>query len=255
MARPGTIKTRDSDFCSINFLTYFFHIFNIVFLLTGGGVLAVGIWSVLYKHEYVSLLTTVTYPLTSYVLILAGGLVLFVSVVGCCGVWRENRCTLLVYTFLLLLIFLLEVMSGLLAYIYQGQVDTELTLNLNSTFLETYRIKDPETLAIDRMQQQLYCCGAESFEDWKYSIWMKESPGIKILVPDSCCWSPSPGCGKSINPSNIYYAGCKHGFGRILKEQLNIIGAVGLGICVIQVFGMILSCCLYLKLRYIDDYD
>ncbi|KAG8279033.1 hypothetical protein J6590_008052 [Homalodisca vitripennis] len=32
MATSAPAKTRDSDFCSVNFLTYFFHIFNIVFL-------------------------------------------------------------------------------------------------------------------------------------------------------------------------------------------------------------------------------
>ena len=72
-----------------------------VLQLSGGGVLAVGLWTVLYKHDYVPLLTTVTYALTAYVLILAGGLVLVVAVIGCCGVWRENRCLLLVVSTLL----------------------------------------------------------------------------------------------------------------------------------------------------------
>lgn len=51
------------------------------------------------------------------------------------------------------------------------------------------------------------------------------------------------------------FQGCKDGFTSVLMEQLNIISAVGLGICVIQVFGMILSCCLYLKLRYVTDFE
>lgn len=61
-----------------------------------------------------------------------------------------------------------------------------------------------------------------------------------------------------IHPSNdktLILQGCREGFTKILEEQLNIIGAVGLGICVVQVFGMVLSCCLYLKLRHFIDYD
>lgn len=58
-----------------------------------------------------------------------------------------------------------------------------------------------------------------------------------------------------INIKYIFFQGCKDGFTEILVEQLNIICAVGLGICVIQVFGMILSCCLYLKLRYVTDLE
>lgn len=59
------------------------------------------------------------------------------------------------HTFLLLLIFLLEVMAGLLAVVYQGQVCEELGVTLNSTFLDNYRTNDVQTAAIDRMQQEV----------------------------------------------------------------------------------------------------
>ncbi|KAK9502447.1 hypothetical protein O3M35_011226 [Rhynocoris fuscipes] len=61
------------------------------------------------------------------------------------------------------------------------------------------------------------------------------------------------GCGQSNHPSNISYTGCIHKFTAELKKQLDIIFAVGLGISVIQIFGMILTCFLYFKLKRDDD--
>jgi hypothetical protein len=42
-------------------------------------VLGVGIWSILAEHQFISLLSKVSYPLTSYLLV-AAGLVVLVAV-------------------------------------------------------------------------------------------------------------------------------------------------------------------------------
>ena len=47
--------------------------------------------------------------------------------------------------------------------------------------------------------------------------------------------------------------GCIYRFTEDVKEHLVIIGSVGLGICVIQVFGIVLSCILYVKLKKLYD--
>lgn len=51
----------------------------------------------------------------------------------------------------------------------------------------------------------------------------------------------------------FYFQGCIYALTRSLETHLNILGAVGLGICILQVFGMIFSCCLYVKLRDVID--
>jgi len=45
-----------------------------------------------------------------------------------------------------------------------------------------------------------------------------------------------------------YVQGCRHRLGDEIRDHLLILGSVGLGICVLQIFGMIFSCCLYIKL-------
>lgn len=62
-----------------------------MFQFAGIGVLLVAIWILSDRYQYVALLTTVTYPILTYFLLAAGGLVLVVAILGCCGVCRENR--------------------------------------------------------------------------------------------------------------------------------------------------------------------
>lgn len=50
-----------------------------------------------------------------------------------------------------------------------------------------------------------------------------------------------------------YPQGCIYKFADELRDQLNILAAVGSGICVVQLFGLVLACCLYVKLRNISD--
>lgn len=38
-----------------------------------------------------------------------------------------------------------------------------------------------------------------------------------------------------------------------IREHLNIIGAIGLGFCGIEIFGLMLSCALYIKLKHIYE--
>jgi hypothetical protein len=52
---------------------------------------------------------------------------------------------------------------------------------------------------------QYKCCGANLFEDWQYSHWQKENLSEGLKVPDSCCKTVTPRCGKSDHPSNIHY--------------------------------------------------
>jgi CD151 antigen len=116
------------------------------------------------------------------------------------------------YITLLLLVFLVELTVGTLAYIYERNVQEELNLTLSDTFMKNYGISERHTRAIDHMQQNYMCCGAIRFEEYRQSAWLKTRRKEDLLrssdnrlVPDSCCVSMSEGCGSSDHPSNIPY--------------------------------------------------
>lgn len=67
----------------------------ISFQLSGLVVGGIGVWTVVAKHSYISLMSTTTYPILAYALIAAGGLAVVGSWLGCGGVTSENRCVIL----------------------------------------------------------------------------------------------------------------------------------------------------------------
>jgi len=258
MAMNTPKKSRNSECCSVNFVRCVLHIFNIIFFISGVIVTTVSIWTVFWKHQYTSLLPTPSYVIGTYVLLAAGSLSIFGSLIGICGICRQFKSLILCYIYLLLIVFLLEATVGGLAYIYENQITDELQQTLNTTFLEYYGIDEEKTIAIDRMQQDYTCCGAFRFEDWKYSHWLKSERRDLLrltenrLVPDSCCITMTEKCGVRDHPSNIPYTGCIYKFSDELRDHLNIVAAVGSGICVVQIFGLILALILYVKLKDVD---
>lgn len=122
------------------------------------------------------------------------------------------------YIVLLILVFLLELSSGTLAYIYEQNVPEELNMTLSDTFTQNYGVSQRHTKAIDLMQQNYMCCGAVRFEEYRTSVWLKSKrrelirPVENRTVPDSCCITMTNGCGVSNHPSNIPYTVRKFSF-------------------------------------------
>uniref|UniRef100_A0A3P9LZV8 Tetraspanin n=1 Tax=Oryzias latipes TaxID=8090 RepID=A0A3P9LZV8_ORYLA len=254
MKAPGEKKQTCGTIC----LKYLLFLFNILFWLAGGTVLAVGVWTLVEKSDYVSLLNSNLYSASAYTLIAAGAVVVMSGIVGCCATLKEMRSLLIVYLVLLLCIFLLEVIAGVMAYInYQdcfpfcNQLDEELRQNLKGTMVQKYKQPGEESItqALDRLQQEFKCCGSFNFSDWRESVWIQA--GKEQLVPDSCCKTPTEFCGRRDHPSNIYKVegGCIIKLEDFILNQLYILGAVGIGIAFLQLVGMMFTCCLYRSLK------
>lgn len=237
-------QKRTNGCCSCLFLKYVLFIFNFFFWISGIVLLAIGIWLVREKHHYIALLESGTFPVATYLLLASGGMIIVVGLIGCCGAAKDIRFLLLLYTLFLLLIFLLEALAGVLAYMYKGAIHEEIKRNLNSTMLENYEFDIEKTKAIDDMHTTFHCCGADSYKDWKYSRWLREDVKTHNKAPDSCCKTPSYQCAARDHPSNIYYDGCAKKLEEFFRENLVIIGSIGFGLCCLQIFGILLACCL-----------
>ncbi|KAA0724694.1 CD151 antigen [Triplophysa tibetana] len=245
--------------CGTICLKYLLFIFNLFFWLAGGAVMAVGIWTLVDKSDYVSLLSSSTYTVAAYILIGAGAIVMVTGMLGCCATIREQRCLLIVFFVLLLLIFLLEITAGILAYVYYQecfplcyQLNAELRADLKERMIQNYQEPGQEeiTRAVDRLQQDFKCCGSYSSADWTEGAWIQTYADGR-LVPDSCCKTPSDRCGVRDHPSNIYRVegGCISKLEEFLLQHLLILGSVGLGIAFLQIVGMIFTCCLFRSLK------
>ncbi|XP_061773155.1 CD151 antigen isoform X1 [Nerophis ophidion] len=251
------METIRENNCGTICLKYLLIVFNILFWLAGGALVAVGVWTVVEKSDYISLLDSGFYSKSAYILIAAGVIVFVTGIIGCCATLMENKSLLIVYLVLLLCVFLLELIAAVMAYItYQEcfpfchQLDDALRQNLEVTLLQKYQQpgEDGVTRTVDKLHQEFQCCGSNSSSDWRYSTWIQAAQDEE-LVPVSCCKTPSSLCGRRDHPSNIYKGGCIGKLEDFLLYQLYILSGLGIGIAILQLLGMMFTCCLYQKLE------
>ncbi|XP_055011747.1 CD151 antigen isoform X2 [Boleophthalmus pectinirostris] len=244
----------EKNTCGTLCLKYLLFLFNILFLLAGGAVLAVGVWTLVDKSDYISLLSSRFLSVSAFLLIAAGSIVIVTGLIGCCATLREIKSLLIVYLVLLLSIFLLELVAGIFAFINYNELDEDLQQNLRQNMQQKYQQPGEEsvTQAVDRLQQEMKCCGSNSSDDWTHSLWIQDTTNQR-LVPDSCCKTPEDLCGRRDHPSNIYRVegGCIQKLEMFILKQLYVLGALSVGIASLQLLGMMFTCCLYKSLK--DD--
>ncbi|XP_057174959.1 tetraspanin-11 isoform X2 [Ursus arctos] len=142
------------------------------------------------------------------------------------------------YFCLLLVIFLVELVAGVLAHMYYQRLSDELKQHLTRTLAENYRQPGAAhiTASVDRLQQDFKCCGSNSSADWQHSAYILSREAEGRRVPDSCCKTVVVRCGQRAHPSNIYKVegGCITKLEQFLADHLLLMGAVGIGVACLQ---------------------
>jgi len=256
MSKSSWARGRDGEgedrCCGVTACKYLLCVYNFVFMLSGCLVCGLGVWTVLEKGLFINLLTVITYEVTSWLMVCTGAVAVLTALLGYTAIGLENKCLLALYTILLVLVFMFESITGLLAYVYQDQIDQDLNDHLFDSFIQGYGTERQVTNSVDAIQRQFACCGSNSFADWRRSNWSEEHPSLK--VPDSCCKTESPGCGVRDHPSNIPYTGCIHTFSDQLSDHLVVLGVVSLALALLQIFGVIFTACLFSRLSRLEKY-
>lgn len=234
-------------------MKYLLFAFNFVFWIAGIAVMAVGIFTRVSAKEYSALMAEGGFENAANIMIAAGALVMIIGFVGCCGAIRENKWLLLLYFFLVLLIFILEIAGGIIAYTHRAEVVSEIEKMLNTTLNAKYGESSSLTKAMDHAQTKLKCCGVDSYKNWKRSAWATRNKNS--TVPSSCCKDQSVlGCNAGITDANantkIYTEGCSDAFQKFVKEHMVKLGGIGVGIAIIQILGMVFSLCLFRSIGY-----
>ncbi|XP_037854716.1 tetraspanin-4 isoform X2 [Chlorocebus sabaeus] len=134
---------------------YLMFAFNLLFWLGGCGVLGVGIWLAATQGSFATLSSSFPSLSAANLLIITGAFVMAIGFVGCLGAIKENKCLLLAFFLLLLLVFLLEATIAILFFAYTDK---------------------------------FRCCGVSNYTDW-FEVYNA------TRVPDSCCLEFSESCG------------------------------------------------------------
>lgn len=209
-------------------------IFNFFFAISGVVIIVCGGYS-LHLFKKTGPVVGDDYVSAPIILIVVGSIVFLVAFLGCCGAMQESYCMLMLFSVFLFLILVAEIAAGALGFVYKGKVD-HIAKDKFMQSLEDYnREKEGKVQPIheawDFIQSQLKCCGVTNSEDWT-------KQGIE--VPKSCCSNPDR-CNSS---GPFHEKGCYDKVKEDISQYAVYVGIAGIGIGLIEIIGIIFSCCL-----------
>ncbi|GAB1600807.1 tetraspanin-8-like [Argonauta hians] len=264
-----------------NFLKYSMFIFNFLVLICGCVLLGIGIYT--RANDTPDCITSLGSNLflpAALMLITLGSIVIILSFLGCCGAIKEVRCMLATFFALLLLMLIVLMIGGIIAYVFRGEIKNYFRHHLYVSLNESYGEDDRETRAWNCMQSTFQCCGVEggmnSTNSWAYykrnTVWFFNQTADEHIkyVPESCCRNTgkanltrctrgfekdmAPYAGPPLQPhqynDQLYGKGCFSAISDFFYSYMNILGGTACGVALLMVFGMTFSLCLC---RRIDD--
>ncbi|XP_033109788.1 tetraspanin-33-like isoform X1 [Anneissia japonica] len=248
---------------------YLLFVFNFLFWIFGIALLAIGIWALVERESETSINSHVDFFTDPAIVLIVVGVVAFIlGFSGCIGAIRENCVLLTIFYLLLLLLFVLEVMAGVLVFIYSDEFEQEAN-DIVETAIMRYRQSGYEDLTnfIDFSQRTFECCGGEkSYQDWtknKYFNCTPDNPSRERCgVPYSCCIQTDEDiintqCGYNTQElaavtanDKIYVVGCVEALLDNIKTKSYIVGVTVIMVAAFQITGIVLA---YVLCREIEN--
>ncbi|XP_062973516.1 CD82 antigen [Elgaria multicarinata webbii] len=248
---------------------YFLFLFNLLFFILGAVILGFGIWILVDKSSFISVLQASSSSLKvgAYILIGVGAVTMLMGFLGCVGAVNEIRCLLGLYFTCLLLILIAQIAAGLLIYFQRNALKAEMS-GIVGDLIQNYNPYDDNNRTLetawDYVQTQLSCCGWTGPETWKNNTFLQERN--QTSYPCSCsnestdsqaevgfCPLDIASNTTTIEDWPVRKQGCMKGVQNWLQENLGIILGVCTGVAVIELLGMVLSICLC-KNIHTEDY-
>jgi len=220
---------------------------NIIIAICALVLLALGLWMLNACTFLDELLRNRLYMDTGYTILIASCFIVGLAVFGCVAGYKQIKCLLLTYTVFMLLLFVVMVVGGVLAYIFREQVKNTIRAEMIAD-LRNYDPLEPEssvTRAWDETQSQLECCGFmteqvnESWRMWSYNKFI--NPGSdSLLVPASCC-IPNLECRQDniTIVDNIWPGDCMTLSLQYVQGKSQMIGAASFAMSCFTVLGML----------------
>jgi len=233
--------------CVYKIAKYLLFAFNFCFWLAGAAILGVAIWILVDDDiDDVVEVADISIYTGSYVLIVAGAVMLIVGFAGCCGAIKESTCLLGLYFTCLFAIFALEVGAAIWAFLEFNSLQEGIDTALNETAKEKY-INDDETY--QNFQQNFQCCGTVSitsgFNKAEGCYVNCNCTSSDTEICDSV--KASDGCGASTG--KIYMTPCNEALYDFVDDNMLLLAGVALGIGLAEVLGMIIAMCLCCKIK------
>ncbi|XP_039880536.1 tetraspanin 34 [Simochromis diagramma] len=240
--------------CCSGFLKIMMFIFNGGIFLAGAVILGVGIWVQVDRSSFLDILDEVEDASSlsqlanvSYLLIAVGAVLLLIGFLGCCGAIRENKCMLLTFFSIVLIIFLIEVAGAIVLFVFKdvaGELLQDLEKNVQKSIKNNYGTKKQLTSVWNNTMEELKCCGYRNYTDFTGSPFNNNGG----LYPAPCCNSTisAEKCNENkAQRSDI--DGCFDKLLQLIEDNALVIAGVAMGIAALEIAAMVVSMVLYCK--------
>ncbi|ALC39012.1 Tsp29Fa [Drosophila busckii] len=226
---------------SANAVKYTLFGFNLIFLITGIILIAVGAGVGAVYTGYEIFLASKFMSIPTF-LIVIGAFIVVITFFGCWGALKENYCLILSFSVMLFIIFILELSAGISGYVLRNDAYNLIEKSLNqSMYNYNSKTPNPTTQLWDEVQRDFNCCGNTNYTDWKVVF-------NNFDLPLSCCKIPYGTVGTFSCSASMYSldrnenVGCLLGFSDYIATHAVSLGAAGVVIAVLQFFGVIFAC-------------
>uniref|UniRef100_A0A8B9HH63 Tetraspanin n=1 Tax=Astyanax mexicanus TaxID=7994 RepID=A0A8B9HH63_ASTMX len=167
-------------------IKYLMFVFNFLIFLGGSFLLGVGVWMLVDPTDFREIVAANPLLFTGVYIILAmGGMLFLLGFLGCCGALRENKCLLLFFFMFILVIFLAELATAILAFIFREHLTKEYFTKELRKHYQGYNTSDVLTTTWNAIMKTFDCCGVNSPEDFEESLFHVLNPSQ--VVPEACC--------------------------------------------------------------------
>lgn len=217
----------------MSFIKYILFIFNLIFAISGIGIIATGALVLADVGDYNHFVEgRILAP--SIVLIVAGAIVFIIAFLGCYGAIKENYNLLIAFATALLIIFVIELAVGIAAAVFKNNFSMVMKDALK---VSMKNFTEADKQAWDKVQKELQCCGVDGPKDW-----FNGNTGF----PSSCCNDTQ--LTQATNVQCVIYNAHKEGcFSKMemrVHNDATVLIGVGIGIAFIEIVGIVLACCL-----------
>lgn len=213
-------------------------IFNLIFWLGGCGLFGVGVW-LSFKQAEISALP-LSFPSLSAanLLLVAGGITMVTGFLGCLGALKEQRCLLMTFFVILLILVLTEVVLAVTVHVYQKELDEKAQADLLKG-MKDYDYDERLRRSWDTVQKMFKCCGVTSKDDW---FQVKNA-----TLPVSCCLSGEE-C------QNGWEEPCYQKARTWLLNNITSVLVFGICIVIVQLLALVFSMMMYCQIRRAEKY-
>ncbi|XP_063214702.1 tetraspanin-15-like isoform X5 [Chroicocephalus ridibundus] len=149
-------------------------------------ILCVGIYAEVERQKHKTLEGIFLAP--AIILLLLGFTMFGVSFVGMVGSLRDNRTLLKTFFWVLLVIFLTELLLIFVEIIFENKMNAVFHANIQEGIRHYYDDLDFKNI-LDFVQEKFSCCGGDEYRDWEVNQYhsCNGSGPLACGVPYTCC--------------------------------------------------------------------